>query len=259
VPPNRYYRDVPYLTGNVVLWARPLVLFAGPNVSSEDLAVLRKAAKAAIPETLALSRSMESEGLSEICRSTLKVVSASAAEVEGLRAAFRPVYDALERDEAASRAVARIRELAGAGLGGVDPVRCPEASKAHAGAIPPGTYRAVVTRADATEHGMSWANVVEEDRDPEALRTKTREYRLEFTEQGAFTVGDVWLDGTPSIGWEGTYSVYRDRITVQGNDGVKLTARVEIDGDRLRFTDVQPGPNTPEALTWGAKPFVKIG
>ena len=50
------------------------MLFAGPDVSSDDLAVLRKAAKAAIPEAIALSRSLESEGLSEICRATLKVV-----------------------------------------------------------------------------------------------------------------------------------------------------------------------------------------
>ena len=42
-----------------------------------------------------------------------------------------------------------------------------------------------------------------------------------------------------------------------GDDHGEL-ARVAIDGDRLRFTDVQPGPNTPEALTWGSKPFVKI-
>ncbi len=269
VPPNRYHRDVPYLTGNVVLWARPLVLFAGPNVSSEDLAVLRRAAEAALPDTLALSRSMESEALSEICRSALKVVSASTGEVDGLRPAFRPVYDALERDEGASRAVARIRELAREG-DGVEPVQCPEASKADAGAIPPGTYRTFITRADARQHGFSWAQVVEDDPDPKALRSKTKENRLEFTEEGTFVVYDVWLDGTANIGWEGSYSLYRDRITVKGNDGAGLTARVEIDGDRLRFTDVQPISETPEvtepetagpdptALTWESKPFVKI-
>src|SRR5215218_1899675 len=42
VLPNRYQRSVPYLTGNVVLWARPLVVFAGPDVSAEDVAVLRQ-------------------------------------------------------------------------------------------------------------------------------------------------------------------------------------------------------------------------
>jgi TRAP-type transport system periplasmic protein len=248
----------PYLTGNVVLWPRPLVLFAGPQVSSDDVAVLRKAAKEAIPETIALSRSLEREGLSEICPAKLKVMTASTGQVDGLRAAFRPVYDELERDPAASRAVARIQELARAGGSSVDEVRCPAAAKASAGTIRPGTYRAVLTRADAKEHGFPWSFVIEEDPDPKALKTTTREKRLEFTEQGTFLVLDVRLDGTTSIGWEGSYSIYRDRITVKGNDGTKITARVEVDGDRLRFTDVQPGPKTPEAMTWGAKPFVKI-
>jgi TRAP-type C4-dicarboxylate transport system substrate-binding protein len=249
----------PYLTANVVLWPRPLVLFAGPDVSSDDLAVLREAAKAAIPDTIALSRSREREGLSEICPAKLKVVTASAGQVDGLRAAFRPVYDELERDPAASRAVARIQELSRAGGSSVDAVRCPAAAKASAGTIGPGTYRTVVTRADAHAHGFSWGQVVEGDPDPRALKAKTREWQIEFTDRGTFLVRDVWQDGTWDIGWEGRYSIYRDRITVQGNnEGSKLTARVEIDGDRLRFSDVQPGPNTFEALTWGSQPFVKI-
>src|SRR5215207_1744961 len=51
VPGNHYHYDFPYLTDNVVLWPRPLVLFAGPDVSADDLAVLRKAATDAIPRT----------------------------------------------------------------------------------------------------------------------------------------------------------------------------------------------------------------
>jgi TRAP-type transport system periplasmic protein len=259
VPGNHYQYDLPYLTGDVVLWPRPLVLFAGPAVSSEDLAVLRKAAKDAIPEAIALARSQEREGLSESCRANLKVVSASAPQVDGLRAALRPVYDGLEHDPAAGGALARIQELSRDTATTVDPVRCPAASKpATRATIPAGTYRTFVTRADAREHGLGWAFVVEEDPDPKALTSKTKEYRLQFTEEGSFLVFDVWLDGTANIGWEGSYSIYRDRITVKGNDGTTITARVEVDGDHLRFTDVQPGPKTPEALTWGSKPFVKI-
>jgi hypothetical protein len=213
----------------------------------------------AIPGTIAVARARDREGLSEICPAKLKVMTATAGQLDGLRAAFRPVYDELERDPAASRAVARIQELSRAGGSSVDEVRCPAAAKASAGAIRPGTYRTVVTRGDAQAHGLSWAEVVEGDQDPRALKAKTREWRLELTEQGTFSVRDVWQDGTSDIGWEGRYSVYRDRITVKGNEGSKLTARVAIDGDRLRFTDVQPGPNTPEALTWGSEPFVKIG
>jgi TRAP-type transport system periplasmic protein len=259
VPGNHYQHDMPYLTGDVVLWPRPLVLFAGPDVSSDDLAVLRQAAKAAIPETIALSRSLESDGLSEACRASFKVVSASAPQIEGLRSAVQPVYDRLGQDPAAHAAVVRIQELSRDGGSTVDSVRCPDAPKpATSAAIPAGTYRTFITHADAREHGFRWASVVEEDPDPKALRSKTKEHRLQFTKQGAFVVFDVWLDGTANIGWEGTYSIYRDRITIKGNEGTTISARVEVDGDQLRFTDVQPGPNTPEALTWGSKPFVKM-
>jgi TRAP-type C4-dicarboxylate transport system substrate-binding protein len=259
VPGNHYQHDLPYLT-DVVLWPRPLVLFAGPDVSSDDLAVLREAAQDAIPGATDLARSLEREGLSESCRTSLKVVSASPPQVDGLRAALRPVYDRLEHDPAASDALARIRELSRDTATTEDPVRCPAASKpATRGTIPAGTYRTFITRADVREHGMSWAFVVEDDPDPKALKSKTKEHRLQFTEDGTFLVFDVWLDGTPNIGWEGSYSIYRDRITIQGNEGTKMTARVEVDGDRLRFSDMQPGgANTPEALTWTSKPFVKI-
>ena len=259
VPGNHYHYDFPYLTGNVVLWPRPLVLFAGSDVSSDDLAVLRKAAREAIPDTAALAQSRERDGGTEVCRTGLKVVSASAGDVDAMRAAFQPVTQKLERDEAAGAAVARIQQLSQDGGSGVAAFRCPNAAKPATGAtIPPGTYRTKLTRADAREHGFSWAFLMEDDPDPKALKSKTKEHRLEFTEQGTFLVYDVWLDGTANIGWEGSYSTYRDRITVKGNEGTKITARLEVDGDRLRFTDVQPGPNTPEALTWGSQPFVKI-
>src|SRR5829696_8248204 len=40
---NQYHHQAPYLTGNVVLWPRPLVLFAGERVGHAQLALLRQA------------------------------------------------------------------------------------------------------------------------------------------------------------------------------------------------------------------------
>src|SRR5829696_1246737 len=255
VLPNRYQRSIPYLTGNVVLWARPLVVFAGPDVSSQDLKVLRDAAKAAIPQVLALSRKMESDALAEICRSGLQVVTASPAQIEALRAAFQPVYADLERDAAASRAVARIRELARRGGGG-DPVRCPDAATAAASAIPPGTYRTVVTRDDVEESGFSWAGFVQSDPDPKALKARTREVRFEFTESGSFAIRSVQMSGRLEVEGDGTYSIYRDRITVRVSDGNQFSMRVKVDGRRLRFSDVEPAKG--DALPWTAHPLVRI-
>jgi TRAP-type transport system periplasmic protein len=257
VPPNHYQRTIPYLTGNVVLWARPLVVFAGPNVSADDLAVLQQAAEAAIPQVLELSRKLERDGLAQVCRSRLQVVAASPAQVEGLRAAFRPVYDRLERDAAASRAVARIRELAEGG-GSVATVRCPEVASAPAGTIPPGTYRIVLTRDDVRNAGGKWAMVVSEDPDPRALKAKKWEIRIEFTEQGGFTIGPVLMSGERVVEMEATYSIYRDRLTLDSPTDGKLTMRVEVDGNQLIFSDVKPGPPPGIPDVFSIQPFVKI-
>jgi TRAP-type C4-dicarboxylate transport system substrate-binding protein len=255
VLPNRYQRSIPYLTGNVVLWARPLVVFAGPDVSADDLAVLREAAKSAVPQVLELSRKLESDGLSEICRSGLQVVAASPPQIDALRAAFEPVYADLERDAAASRAVARIHELAQEG-GGVDTLRCPDAATAAAGTTPLGTYRTVVTRADIDKYGLSWAEFVRGGPDPEAVKANAIEFRLEFTEQGTFTVGPVLRSGKfADDDGNGTYSIYRDRMTLHFADGNVITMRVQRDGNRLRFADLEaPGRPFPP---W-RQTFVKI-
>jgi TRAP-type C4-dicarboxylate transport system substrate-binding protein len=257
IPGNHYHRDMRNLTGNVVLWPRPLVLFAGPDVADADLAVLRRAAEAAISGTAALARARDNDARQELCRNGIAVATATPAQVAALRAAFRPVLDGLERDPAARSSIAQIRRLVAGSR--PDAVTCPAAAApARTGTIPAGLYRTRVTRADAAERGFTWASVVEADPNPAALRSKTKEYRIELSEQSTFTVYDVTVDGRADIGWEGSYSLYRDRITVEGNEGTTITARVEVDGDRLRFVDVQPGPRTPEAFTWGAAPFVKM-
>src|SRR5829696_7484683 len=233
VLPNRYQRSLPYLTGNVVLWARPLVVFAGPNVSADDLAVLRQAAEAAIPQVLA----------------------ASPAQIEALRAAFQPVHADLERDAAASRAVARIRELARDGAG-ADTVRCPDAATAAVSAIPPGTYRTVVTRDDVEKSGFSWAEFVRDGPDPKALKAQTREVRFQFTERGSFAMSSVQMSGRLQVEGDGTYSIYRDRITVRASDGNQFSMRVKVDGRRLRFSDLEPPEG--DGLPWTSHPLVPI-
>jgi hypothetical protein len=210
-----------------------------------------------MPQVLALSRKLESDALAETCRAGLRVVAASKPQVDALRAAFQPVYADLERDDAASRTVARIRELARDG-GGVDTLRCPDAARAAAG-IPPGTYRTILTRDDVEKYGTSWAEFVRHGPDPKALKANAIEFRLEFTEQGSFAMGPVLLSGKPVVEMDGTYSIYRDRMTITASDGTKLTMRVEVHENRLVFSDVKPGLPDGVPNLWMVHPFVKIG
>ena len=172
-------------------------------------------------------------------------MSASAPQIEGPCSAVRPVYDCLGQDPGGARSGREIQELSRDAAGTVDWCAASAAPKpATRAAIPAGTYRTFITHADAREHGFRWASVVEEDPDPKALRSKTKEHRLQFTKQGAFVVFRTcgWTARRTSRG--GHVPIYRDRITIKGNEGTTISARVEVDGDLLRFTDVQPGPNT---------------
>src|SRR5215216_1918084 len=89
---NQYHHEAPYLTGNVVLWPRPLVLFAADTVTPAQLAVLRRAADASATAVAEELRSTEQDRLAVICHQGLKVAVASESALAKLRQAFESVY-----------------------------------------------------------------------------------------------------------------------------------------------------------------------
>jgi len=66
----------------------------------------------------------------------------------------------------------------------------------------------------------------------------------------------VQMSGRLEVEGDGTYSIYRDRITVRASDGNQFSMRVKVDGRRLRFSDVEPAKG--DALPWTAHPLVRI-
>jgi TRAP-type C4-dicarboxylate transport system substrate-binding protein len=101
---NRAYDgNARYLTSNVNLWPRPLVIFAAPKVfdslTTSQQEVLREASAAAVEEGLAASRREDADGFDVLCRrGTLTFVLAAPAERAALRRAVEPVYRRLKGD-----------------------------------------------------------------------------------------------------------------------------------------------------------------
>src|SRR5829696_1284570 len=109
---NGYHAEAPYLTGNVVLWPRPLVLFADDRVTRAQLAVLRRAAGASATAVVDELRTSDEERLGVICRQDLKLSFASGGALAQMREAFRPVYAGLKRDAATRATLSRIEQIA---------------------------------------------------------------------------------------------------------------------------------------------------
>jgi TRAP-type C4-dicarboxylate transport system substrate-binding protein len=249
---NGYQREAPHLTGNVVLWPRPLVVFAGSGVTPAQLQTLRHAARESIPAVLDAVRRDEVENLEVACRRGMQIATATPAAVSALREGFRPIYADLERDESARHAIAEI-ERVGLDLGDPpDTAACePSAARTNAAGIPDGTYEVTVTPRDALRAGLAPG-------DP-YVRAGVSHFTLEL--QG----GDFLLESdTDPDGWEGTYSIYRDRVTVTGIDGDSFTARWSFEDGRLRFEGINdpvregvPGSGY-YAVTWGSHPWDRV-
>jgi hypothetical protein len=134
----------------------------------------------------------------------------------------------------------------------IEAVSCDENEpKPSAAAIPDGTYKVTTTPRDALRAGIAPDDPIVE----QGISHNTLEL-----DKGSFTLTS---DKDPD-GWEGTYSVYRDRITVTGIDGVTMTARWSFKHGRLRFDDISdpvredvPGAGY-QLVTWGSHPWEKV-
>ena len=152
---NHYYRVAKYVTANVSLWPRPLVVFANRKafaaLTPAQQRILRQALAAAVPAQTRGTRTGErTEGIEQLCRGgRVRFLTASPADIAALRRAVQPVYDQLERDPQTRRFIEQIaamrREVA------------PEPTPGCARSVPhvsaagrlDGVYRFVVTAAQA--------------------------------------------------------------------------------------------------------------
>ena len=164
---NRYGTAGTFLTANVSLWPRPLVLFANrkalEDLSEQNQAILRKAATQAISEEAASQIGEERDTAAVLCRAgSVRFVTASPHNLVSLRRAVQPVYDALERDETTRRFIGAINGLRdpATGSGERAPTCVAHGSAASRSAPLDGTYQFVVTPSDLRDTGSPASDIV---------------------------------------------------------------------------------------------------
>ena len=104
-----------YLTANVSLWPRPLVLFASRQTWAEltpaQRAILRQAVTADLTAETQVVRDNEQTDTAILCRRGVRFLTATPADVAALRRAVRPVYHQLERDPQTRRYLQQIQAM----------------------------------------------------------------------------------------------------------------------------------------------------
>ena len=247
---NRDNKLAKYVTANVNIWPRPLVIFAGKDVfeslSPEQQDVLREGAVAAVPAALAAARAEDDEAARQLCRRGLTFTAASEGELAELRTALEPVYAELRADAETESEIDAITKLKSEVAATAEAPACSSTEPAAtASRIPDGTYETTLTKADWVKGGV-----------PEGSPACC----LIGTIRMIFDAGELTgLEPDGEVGFEASYTVFRDQIEAQMDPDYIITARWSLKGDTLTFTDVDccGGDDAPETVTWASHPWVK--
>jgi TRAP-type C4-dicarboxylate transport system substrate-binding protein len=113
---GRYDRVSKYLTTNLVLWARPIVLFANKAAFSRLTVLQRRALEQAVSDDVTGQTRVvlvfERYSAGVLCADRrLRFAAATPADLAAWRRAVRPVFEQLERDPQARRFITQITAL----------------------------------------------------------------------------------------------------------------------------------------------------
>jgi TRAP-type C4-dicarboxylate transport system substrate-binding protein len=242
----------PYVAANVHLWPQMDVVLANPErldgLTSKQRGWLEEAAEDAARRSAELAN-RDAWALDVACQGGARFADASKVDLAALRQAFQPLYTGLQRQSRTGEFLARIQALkrstpAEAGL--TIPSECtgkaprrPSVSDAKPPLDLNGTYRMVLTQADADKAGDP------EDENYPLVETIT-------LKDGRLEGGCFGVDG-------GTYSVDGDRITFHSIE-YNADSTVSFTRDEEGNLDLEPVPpiDPGDAFTCFYNPWIKI-
>lgn len=138
------------ITANVVLWPRPLVVFANGRVyaglTAAQRRILREAAADDLRAETSVDVAQERQSAADLCRARLvRFVEATPADLAALRRAVEPVYAELEANPQTRQQIAKIEAMRSA-LAPQSPLTCGQAAELSARPGPlDGAYRFTMT------------------------------------------------------------------------------------------------------------------
>ena len=167
VQDEQYDRAGKYLTANVSLWPRPLVLFANRQawaaLTPGQRRILRQAVSDDLTAETQVVRDNEQADTAILCRRGLRFLTASPADLAALRRAVQPVYAQLERDPQTRGYIRQIEAMRSRISPGPAP-GCAQTPRLTGGAGPlDGVWQFTSTPSDLRAAGAAQGDVVPEN------------------------------------------------------------------------------------------------
>ena len=236
---NHYYESAKYTVGDAPLWPRPYVVFADADawkaLSSEDRRVLRDAGEAARSGMLVEALKVEQDALGTVCRAGGEVVTIGDAGLARLQQAAAPVLTRLRNDPATEKAMSEIESM----RGGAKPqsLSCPADTSRQQAALT-GTFTTTIRKSEPSSDTVT--DFEDSGRNAIKLHLDLADGRAVITEE--------YPEG-PIVGFEDSYTTFKDVIKFAGEGGGPFTAHWKPDGNELHFTDISG--RADDKYIWG--------
>jgi len=208
---NQYDKVGRYLTANISLWPRPLVVFANGRawaaLTPAQRHILVHAASGDTAAETTLVRDNEQTDTAILCRRDLLFVTASSTDLAALRRAVQPVYSQLERDPQTARFIRQIGVMS-TGIPPEPTPSCANSARLAAGASPlDGVWQFTDTEGELAGAPGNAADIV-----PENWGTWTFVF-----DRGRFAITQ---EDRQACTWGyGTYTVHEDKFSWLFTDG----------------------------------------
>ncbi|MFG1625285.1 TRAP transporter substrate-binding protein [Kribbella sp. NPDC049227] len=251
---NHYAETARYVTANVNLWPRPLVLLMAKDTDKTLDDRQRKALRDAVNDVLSPTfdelRAEDGKATSALCQAGMTFTVASADSLRDLRSTLQRVYDQLGTNDKTSAWLAKIEDLKTTVAVGPDLATCSGTGSAPGPqTVLDGTYQQKlvdgVVRAACT--GTT------------PPRSPGDEPTLELVLKNGVATQYERRGTSREIGWAGTFRIFRDQIQLieRTTNGERMTATWSFDGTRLTLTQLN-GAKCDSVAVWTTHAWVRV-
>lgn len=237
---NGYVSTAQYTVADTPLWPRPFVVLAHDetwtSMPEDDRDLITQAAERARAGMLVELVEREQTAIGSLCRGGTRMVDLGDEGRARMRQAVEPLLAELRSDPATRAAMAEIESLRADGS--PHSIRCPAGTGTQQATLA-GVFETTIRKAENGSDALvdDWA-----DSGADAIR-----FRLDLS-GGRAVITEDYPSG-PIIGFDEGYSIFKDVIKFQGTGGPPFTARWELDGNRLLFSEISGAPD--DQFVWG--------
>jgi TRAP-type C4-dicarboxylate transport system substrate-binding protein len=252
---NHYVDQAKYVTGNLNLWPRPLVIIANraayDRLTEDQQAIMAAATAHSIPIAMEAERTADTNAITALCTAGLTFAPSTDADLKAFEKALTPVYTTIRKHPASSAWLDQITTIKQTLHRAPDTAECTNTP----------TDQPAATRYDGTyEMSIVWPTVKTQDArcvgGPEG-GPEGATYDL-VLDKGTLR---VWVrvgspDAERELGLEVPFEIFKDQLAFMEGDGTRIVFDFTYEDGKFTLSNQRGGDCGGRAI-FTTKPWIR--